>query len=209
MKLEPRSDGTLVVSERMSLLRWSALIAGVLLSVLLVAGQLQPGGIAERTFLAAGLAALLALAAAGFIPDREFEFESSAAQLRWSVWRLAYARGGSIPFHEITSVLVQTDVDAESRQRRESYRLVLVTPHGHLPLTSVREFDRVACERLAADVRERIGLTTRSGDARETIADLARNGSVADAVAMASRELGLGLADARHYVETLRGSKAA
>jgi hypothetical protein len=207
MKLESRS-GALVVSERMSLPRWAALAAGTAISAALLVTQLFPGRITAQTFIGGVLLALVAFAAAGFMPDREFEFDLGAARLDWCVWRLAYSRGGTIPFDEIRSVEVHAD-RGEPRQGPASYTLVLVTAAGPLEVTTRREFDRVACERVASALRQRLGLSSVAPDARDAIADLVRRGSLPEAIALASRELGIGLAEARGYVDTLRESKAA
>ncbi len=208
MRLEDR-DGTLVVSERMSLLRWAALACGTLTSVALVVAEFLPGRIGVQAFLGGVMMALLAFTAAGFLPDREFEFDSAGGRLDWSVWRLAYSRGGTIPFHEIRSVDVRAEEDGELRQGPPGYHLVLTTSAGPLVVTSRRQLDRVACERLAVALRERIGLSSTDPDVREAIARLLRSDRFAEAIALASRELGIGLAEARGYVETLREPKAA
>jgi len=208
MKLESRS-GALVVSERMSLPRWAALAAGTAISAALLVTQLFPGRITAQTFIGGVLLALVAFAAAGFMPDREFEFDSGAARLDWCVWRLAYSRGGTIPFDEIRSVEVHADRNDEPRQGPPSFTLVVVTAAGPLEVTTRREFDRVACERVASALRQRIGLSSVAPDAREAIAELVRSGSLPEAIALASRELGIGLAEARGYVDTVRESKAA
>jgi hypothetical protein len=203
MKVESPQDGPLALSETLSLLRWGALLGGVLMAAALVVAQKPPSHLDARTFLAGNLVALLAFAIAGFIPDREFEFHSESGELRWRVWRLAYTRAGLLPFREISAVLLKTEIDAESRSRRMSFRLVLVTSIGHLPLTSVRTWDRAACEKLADDIRGRLGL--RMGNApSQTIEDLASGGHVIDAITLARRELKLDLAEAREYVESLR-----
>ena len=63
-----------------------------------------------------------------------------------------------MPLTDVHGVTLQVDQDDESSARRLSYRLVLITAAGPMPVSSRREFDREACERLATRIRALAGL---------------------------------------------------
>lgn len=189
------------------MLRWGSFVAGILLVVTLLTVQRLPQPLDGRGLLGGWLVALLALALAAFVPDRRFEFEPATRRLRWAVRRLLGSRSGDMSFADIRSVLVQTHTDTESRGRRNSYRLVLATVSGHLPLTSIESLDRAPCEELAARIRALIGADSTTGAVRSpamAIAELAEAGYVIDAVKHARAALGLGLTEAKQYVDRLR-----
>lgn len=200
MKVERREDGTLVIGETLAFLRWGGLVCGLALAGTLAAAQFAWGGLDVRTWLGGGFTLALAFSAAAFVPDRTFEFEVAAGRLRWAVRRLAYRRGGSIPFADISAVVVQ--VDANREERRLTYRLVLMTRAGALPLSSVRTADRDACDHLADRIREALGRPrTASNDAATGMAEA---GYVVDAIALLRRKRGLGLVEARDRVTAQR-----
>lgn len=155
MTIDDRPDGALVMSERMTFLRWGSLIAGALLAATLIAMRVTMGSGDTRTLLAGGLVSVLALSLAAFVPDRTFAFEPALGRMTWSRKRLIGSRQGATPLTDIRDVRLQVDQDNDSRHRRLlSYRVVLVTRDGSMPLSSGREFDREVCERLAARIRE-------------------------------------------------------
>lgn len=208
MTVETRHDGTLIVSERLPLLRWGSLIGGVLIAATLAMIQDEPQRLRLGAFLAAGFASLMAFALAALTPDRWFAFDPASRRLTWAVTRLLGAKQGSLSFNEITSVVLQPDFDPEATHARPMFRPVLVTMSGHLPLTSVSGFDRDAGEKLCGDLRGIIALANRDGTPEGTIRELARDGFVVDAVSLARREYGFDLAEAEAYVHALR-EKAA
>ena len=155
MTIDDRPDGALVMSERMTFLRWGSLIAGALLAATLIAMRVTMGSGDTRTLLAGGLVSALALSLAAFVPDRTFAFEPALGRMTWSRKQLIGSRQGATPLTDIRDVRLQVDQDNDSRHRRLlSYRVVLVTRDGSMPLSSGREFDREVCERLAARIRE-------------------------------------------------------
>jgi hypothetical protein len=153
MRIEDRPDGALVLSERWSFLRWGALIAGGLLAAMLLVLRLGLGLGDARTLWAGGLVAVLALALAACLPDRRFVFEPGLGRLTWSVRRLIDSHEGVLSLADVRAVSLQVDRDADSRTRPLSYRVILMTSQGPMPLSSGREFDRDACEHLAARIR--------------------------------------------------------
>jgi hypothetical protein len=178
------------------------LIAGGLLAAALIAMRLTMGGGDMRTLLAGGLVSVLALSLAAFVPDRTFVFEPALGRMTWARKRLIGSRRGTTPLTDIRDVTLQVDQDNDPRRRLLSYRVVLVTREGSMPLSSGREFDREVCERLVARIRE-LSRDPRSSPA-STIASLAAAGQIIDAVILARRDRGMGLAEARDYVESLR-----
>lgn len=153
MTIDDRPDGSLVISDHMTFLRWGSLLAGVLLGATLLVLQVGMALDDTRSLWAGGWVAALSLALAACVPDRTFVFEPALGRLTWTVRRLIGSAGGVLPLTDIREVTLQTDRDTDSKVRGLSYRVVLETSAGAMPLSSRREFDRDACERVAGRIR--------------------------------------------------------
>ena len=206
MTIDDRPDGALVLSERMTLLRWGSLTAGGLLAAALIATRLTLGSGDTRTLLAGGLVSVLALSLAAFVPDRTFVFEPALGRMTWARKRLIGSRQG----HDTADRHSRRDAPSRPGQRLQATAAQL--PSG---LGDAGGVD-AALER--AGVRPR-GVRAAGGphpraDPRpphppaSTIASLAAAGQIVDAVTLARRDRGMGLAEARDYVESLRKSSA-
>jgi hypothetical protein len=208
MKVEHRDDGALLVSERLPVLRWGSLLGGFLLAGTLVLIQRAPEPVDSRAFAVGALVALFAFALAAFVPDRSFAFEPGTGRVLWSVTRLFSTREGELPFADVSSVIIQSHADSDSQNRRLGHRLVLVTSAGHLPLSNIEEFDRGSCEKLAGEIRALLGKPRVEQTPEQSIAELVEAGYVLDAVKRVRAEMGLGLTEAKAYVDSLRRKAA-
>lgn len=206
MKTDALADGSLILDERLTFLRWGA-VAGAL-GVVAVLGftAWTHGGLTPKQILggAAGFLALMGLAA--LVADRAFRFERPLGRVTWTVRRLFGTRAGSIPFSDVERIVLRSEVDTEIRSRPLRYTPMLVTRSGGMPLTSFLSSDKDACERLVRDILAAMG---REGEAVGTagIEDLVAAGRIVDAVVLARREKGLDLTAAKAHVDSLRAAR--
>ncbi len=148
MTVDERSNGSVIVSERWTLLRWGSITTGVLMGVILLVVRIAGTTKDPVMLLPAAGVSLLAMVLGVVIPDRRFAFEPALGRFRWSVRRLAFRQGETLALTDIHDV--ELDVrNTTGGTPRESYRVILITSQGPMSLTSGRELDGDVCGRLA------------------------------------------------------------
>ena len=211
MTIRTLDDGTLVVEERLTLLRFGTAIGALALVAVLVF-QYRERGLAPRDIAGgvAGFAVLTALAA--WFPDRSFRFEPQCQRLSWSEHRLFGTRGGEVPFADVLRVSRREDLDTDSRTRRVECQPLLVTRTRTIPLSSTMSIASGDWDALSAAIARVLG--REDVVAPSTPESLAAEGRMIEAVALTRRraiEAGrpMSLGEAKATVDRLRAAEAA
>jgi hypothetical protein len=92
--------------------------------------------------------------------------------------------------------------DDNPRMRRLTYRPVLMTTEGEMPLSNTTSRRPEDFGELLAHVRAAIGAT--DAEQGSAVVDLVRAGRTVDAITVARRELGLSLEGARERVQQIQ-----
>jgi len=208
MKLRTLSDGSLILDERLTLLRWGALVAAVALAATLGHAAWVRGRVLPREAVGGGLGLVALVTLAAVVADREFRFDRQVGRMRWTVRRLLRTTVGEVRFHEIEGVVLRSEVNTENPSRPLRYTPLLETRAGTISLSSFHSGDRKHCEELAHAVAVVLGRPAESVKA-PTVEDLVAAGRLVDAVTLARQERGLDLAAAKSFVDALRRRKSA
>jgi hypothetical protein len=137
------------------------------------------------------------------VPTRCYRFDRAQRQLHWGKASLLTKRSGTISFDAIRAAVAQPRMDDDNpRTRRLSYRPVLLTMDGEMPLSNSSSLDADDYSDLLEAVREVVGLDRF--DPVGELSDLVRAGRITDAVALLRRRTGTSLVDARREVEKMR-----
>ena len=208
MKHRTLADGSLVVEERLTLLRWGAVLSALALVAILGTIAFERGRILPREAIGGGLGLIALMGLAALVADREFRFDRSVGRMRWTVRRLTRTRIGEVRFHEIEGVTLRSEVDTEHPQRALRYTPLLETHGGSFPLSSFQSGDRQQWEDVAHAVAVVLGRPTESLRPL-TVEDLVASGRVIEAIALARRERGLDLTAAKALVDSMRRPRRA
>ena len=208
MKVRTLEDGTLVLDERLTLLRWGAVTGAVTLVAVFTQTAIVRGPLTSRDILGAatGLIALMTLAAC--VTDRSFRFDRASGRMRWEIRRLFGAHSGDVPFSDVFRVTLHTSVAVDTQSRRVNYQPFLSTGAGELPLSSFHRLDPGACEALTRAISDTIGRPLDAPRAA-TVEELVATDRVIEAVTKVRRERGLDLAGARAVVDAIRLARRA
>jgi len=86
---------------------------------------------------------------------RDFQFDKSARKLTWQRRRLMWARGGEVPFEDITDAALEPKKLFLATGRGNTSQLVLRTTQGAIPICdSFSSKTQKHCEEVAARIRE-------------------------------------------------------
>ena len=208
MKIRTLENGTLVLEERLTLLRWGAGTGALALVAVLAQTAIVRGALTTRELLGCclGLAGLFALAA--LVADRTFRFERFRSRVQWTVRRLFVTRTGELPFEDVIRVTLRASVDTESRTRRVNYQPILLTRAGDLPLSSFHSLDPGDSASLARTIGEILGRPLEA-PREATVEELVAAHRTIEAVAHVRRERGLDLTAAKAVVDSVRDAQRA
>jgi hypothetical protein len=137
-------DGTLVLRESWTGLRFVTLLGAVLLLALVVP-PCVPNAVCDRHELLGGcIAAGLFTLVGALVQDATFAFHPTAAVMRWRRRRLLTSTSGELPFADIIGVTSRATLERgdDGRSPRTEYRLALVTTGGDVFLSSTHSLDR-------------------------------------------------------------------
>jgi hypothetical protein len=208
MKLRTLPDGSLVLEERLTLLRWGALVLALALVAVLGHGAWVRGRLLPREAVGGGLGVMALVGLSAAVADREFRFNRALGRMTWTVRHLTRTRIGEVRFHEIEGVVLRSEVDTDNPSRPLHYTPLLETRAGTIPLSSFNSRDRKHCEEVAHAVAVVLGRPTESVKAL-AVEDLVAAGRLVDAITLVRKERGLDLSAAKSYVDSLRRRKPA
>jgi hypothetical protein len=136
-------DGTLVLRESWTGLRFVTLLGAVLVLALVVPPCLGDAVCDRRELLGGSIAAGLFTVVGALVQDAIFVFQPTAAVMRWRRRRLLTSTSGELPFADILGVTSRATMERgdDGRSPRTEYRLALVTKQGDLFLSSTHSLD--------------------------------------------------------------------
>ena len=148
------------------------------------------------------ISALLAFGvAAAFTNRSEFDFDLVAKQLTWRRRGLFTNAGGVVPFEQIRGANVEAHNDNDGDL---TYRVVLRTENGTIPLTETYDGIRERSDRIRTAIVEALTLDLDQNQQIESdILALALAGRKIDAITLARKRYGYDLAAAKQFVEGL------
>jgi hypothetical protein len=135
-----------------------------------------------------------------FTKRSEFNFDFVQKNLTWRRRGLFTNTGGIVPLEQITRAAVESHQDDSVT----TYRVVLKTAHGSVPLTDSYSSNRETADRIRTAINDALKLTSTPSEQIETdILDLALAGRKIDAIALARQRYGYDLTQAKQFVEGL------
>jgi hypothetical protein len=135
-----------------------------------------------------------------FTKRSEFNFDFVQKNLTWRRRGLFTNTGGIVPLEQITRAAVESHQDDSVT----TYRVVLKTAHGSVPLTDSYASNRDTADRIRTAINDALKLTLDTNEQIETdILDLALAGRKIDAIALARQRYGYDLTQAKQFVEGL------
>lgn len=198
MKIK-RADQTELVIEDFSLVPWLVFFP----ASLFVLWKIVERQLNQPTFdmdLVWELVAFLGffLATALFGERSLFSFRVEERRLIWSRAGLLGRKAGTVPFGQIRKALVQTGHSG----RPLTWRVALLIDGGELPLSrSYQGGAKEACEEIARAIRE---MLEQEGDLiEESILAMIIAGNKLEAIKLAREHYGMGLTEAKRFVEEL------
>lgn len=193
-----RTDAQLVVSENPAVWRGLLLVAGAGMFVGVVAAFWNVPRPADK-IVGWTLGSLMCFVGAAASERTRFVFDLEAQSLTWRRQRLFGTRSGEVLFADVTDVILSTHGDTEGT----SYRVVLVTKMGQVPLSNSLNHNRKGQEELAETILE--ALSRNPANLIETsIARLAEMGDTIAAVTLAKEQYGLSTTRAHELVNEQR-----
>jgi hypothetical protein len=153
---------------------------------------------AHPAYLMAGLLSIfVVICIAGMLVQqhRTFLFDPSIATMHWSARGLFRQSSGEVAFKDII-----VGVDAFNGDRAVTYRVMLTTPAGSMPLYQAYVGDRRRVEQQAADLRVLLGQSSGSLH-DDSVAQMAQSGNKIGAVAMLRDQSHMTLEDAVRTVD--------
>jgi hypothetical protein len=208
MRTEKLPNGSLVIQERWTLLRATCASAAFLLPVVVFLAASVEGSLGWQRLVGSALGSMLLLAIAAIVQDRRFVFDPSTRTMTWEQRNWFRSRGARLPFSDIKDVVVpfSRETDLESNRRRNHYTAMLVTTTGQIPLTATSSMRKQEYVDLADAV---LAILSRPHEqsAGAEIDRLIAAGRTIDAIALVRAQQGLGLAEARALVETIKNAE--
>ncbi len=209
MRIERRADGSLAIVESLALLRWSLVVCALAIgagALALTSGAVEVA-LATREWLVLGGVGLASSAGALWAPTTTIEIAPWAQRIRWRRSRLLGARDRQIPFSEVRAVQVVAQRTQSDRGRPiVSYRIVLDTAGGWIPLSVVDLRNESESIALAERIRGLIGLSSAS-DVEARIRKLVASGHSIEAVTLARQHFDWDLGQAEVYVREIRAGR--
>lgn len=148
------------------------------------------------------LGALVAgVGAAYCLKKSAIDFDRRTGQVTWCRWSLWGTQKGQIAFGEINDVIVEELSDS----RKSTYRVALLTPGGHWPLTEYYSGNKSAAEKIKDRLRAFLGFPVQAAavSLEERLRSLVTSGQTIEAIKLARLERNLSLKDAKEWVENL------
>ncbi len=197
-KLE-RTPDQLVVSENPVMWRGVLLIVGVALGVGGVAAFWEDPRPAGK-IVGSTLGSLVCLLGAAASERARFVFNLETQTL---TWRQGFfkMRSGEVPFADVADVILEPHGDTEGT----SYRVVLVTTTGQVPLSNTLDADRKRQEAVAETVLEALSRSP-ANLVENSVARLVKSGDTVAAVTLAKEHYGLDTTRAHRFVKVQKRS---
>lgn len=199
--MRERTKGSQIIfEERVFILPGVFIAAGVILA-LLALGIIKSGDFTgdEIVWPALGGAVFMIAGGAVFLETSSFAFDKLYKRLTWSTWSLRKRASGAVPFADILSVNLQSISDSDG----STYRVVLHTANGLLPMTRAYSGTLQHWDAIAERIRAIIGPRTLPED--DDIRALIREGRIVDAVRQLREAKGVDLITAKTEIDRLRG----
>jgi hypothetical protein len=137
-----------------------------------------------------------------FTKRSAFEFDLVRRRLTWSRRGLFTRAGGTLPIDEIRSATVQSLNNGDT----PTYRVALLTAGGKIPLTDAYSGGRQRADAIRSAINDALKLNVDANVQVESdILELARAGRTIDAVKLTRERYGYDLAQAKQFVDELRG----
>ena len=133
-----------------------------------------------------------------FQQHRTFYFDPSIATMRWRSRGLFGSSAGEVAFKDL-----KVAVDESAAGEAPTYRVMLTTPAGAMPLTQAYVGDLHGIEQRAAEIRALLGQTSDSLRA-DSVEQMAKSGNTIGAVAMLREQSDMSLTDAVRAVDDHR-----
>jgi hypothetical protein len=120
---------------------------------------------------------------------RTFLFDPSVATMRWTARGLFGRSSGEVAYKDI-----QVGVDTSAAGQTPTYRVMLTTPTGSMPLVQGYVSDRTGVEKKAEELRALLGQTSDSLQA-DSIQQMVQTGNKIGVVAMLRDQSSMSLED--------------
>jgi hypothetical protein len=139
-----------------------------------------------------------------FTKRSEFDFDFATQRLTWRRRGLFKNTRGVVPLDQIKSATVESHSDGDGDL---TYRVVLHTHAGPIPLTDIYDGNRNTADQVRTAINQALHLTLDANQQIETdILELALAGRKIDAITMARKRYGYDLTQAKRFVEELRST---
>ena len=198
-KLE-RTPDQLVVSENPVVGRGVLLTVGVALGIGVVAAFWEDPRPMDK-IVGWTLGSPLCLLGAAASERTRYVFDLGRQTLFWERRRFFRTRSGEVPFVDVTDVILTTHGDTEGT----SYRVVLMTTTGQIPLSNSLDAIRKYQEAVAETILEALSRSP-ANPIENSVAQLAKAGDMIAAVTLAKEHYGLDTTRAHKLVEAQQRS---